>query len=168
MTDPDPTDDENERANPESSDDRRERPSGIRLEIGLRPITDLLSGIVDVSHRPIEGDPDRGRPADRGEWTGYEGGSTDSTTGTDGTAGAQGYHVETYTSGDEMTVVADLPGVEKDDLSVGLSEKTNSLVIAVRGRVVRRVSLPWDPVVITRVWFNNGVLEIRARSADGA
>lgn len=82
--------------------------------------------------------------------------------------GTADYHVDTYRSADELTVVADLPGVSAADLSVKHGTKSNILVIAVRGTVLRRVSLPWNRFDVSRVWFNNGILEVRIRRPDGA
>ncbi|QLG63941.1 Hsp20/alpha crystallin family protein [Halorarum salinum] len=67
---------------------------------------------------------------------------------------------------DEFVVTADVPGTSKDDLSIGIDPKTNDLVIGKNGTVLERVSLPWQSPEATRVWFNNGVLEVRVRPAD--
>ncbi|MFC4439134.1 MULTISPECIES: Hsp20/alpha crystallin family protein [Natrialbaceae] len=64
---------------------------------------------------------------------------------------------------DEFIVIADIPGVSKDDLSVGINPKTNTLVISKVGIVLERIPLPWQPTEATTVRFNNGVLEVRVR-----
>jgi HSP20 family molecular chaperone IbpA len=68
--------------------------------------------------------------------------------------------------GDEFIVVADIPGVSKDDLSVGIDPKVKTLVIRTNKTVLGRISLSWDSVEATAVRFNNGVLEVRIRSAE--
>ncbi|MFC7156014.1 gas vesicle protein GvpH [Halomarina halobia] len=169
MTDPDSADDGNERTNAETSDGERSnrRGTGFRLEVGLRSITDLLNGLVDVDVSHLD---EEGRQHPIGERRERRGVSRrpSSRVDADGSSDADDYHVETYRYDGELVVVADLPGVDEDDLLVGLDERSNDLVIAVRDRVVERLSLPWDPVAVPRVRFNNAVLEVVVRPGDDA
>lgn len=76
------------------------------------------------------------------------------------------YHVDVRQAGDEeLLVVADLPAVEADDLTVGLDRERNELVIGVEDRAVDRVELPW-PVADVESSFQHGVLELRFTPED--
>lgn len=68
---------------------------------------------------------------------------------------------DTHREGDEFVVTADIYGVGKDDLSVGIDPKTNELVVGANDTALERVSLPWDSAEASKVHFNNGVLEVR-------
>lgn len=177
MTDSDPRDDE-ERPPADSPDSEpsREEFTGIRLDIGLTSVTDLVNSLLDAdASRPTQDHPRR-----RPDGPGKVGRKRDDPPPSPGDAGigdaepedAAGaaetdkYHVRTHESDDELTVVADLPGVDEEDLSVGLTDGEDILVIAVDGTPVDRVTLPWDPVAITKVWFNNGVLEVVVRPIE--
>lgn len=61
---------------------------------------------------------------------------------------------------EELLVVADLPEVEADQLTVGLDRDRNELVIGVEDRPVDRIELPW-PVADVESSFRHGVLELR-------
>jgi HSP20 family molecular chaperone IbpA len=76
---------------------------------------------------------------------------------------ADGSHVETYQEDEHVLVVVDLPGVDFGDVSAGIVETTNDLVVLVEGAVVERVSLPGERFEVRKSTFNNGVLEIRLR-----
>jgi HSP20 family molecular chaperone IbpA len=67
---------------------------------------------------------------------------------------------------DEFIIVADIPGANKSDLSVGIDSKAKILVIWMNETVLGRVTLPWNSVDTTAVWFNNGVLEVRLQPAE--
>lgn len=68
---------------------------------------------------------------------------------------------------EELLVVADLPEVEADELTVGLDPDRNELVIGVENRPVDRVELPW-PVADVESRFQHGVLELRFTPEEGA
>lgn len=70
---------------------------------------------------------------------------------------------DTHHEGNEFVVTADIYGVGKDDLSVGIDPKTNELVVGANDTALERVSLPWDSAEASKVHFNNGVLEVRLR-----
>lgn len=61
---------------------------------------------------------------------------------------------------EELLVVADLPEVEADELTVGLDRDRDELVIGVENRSVDRIELPW-PVADVESRFQHGVLELR-------
>ena len=71
-----------------------------------------------------------------------------------------------YDEDDDLLVVADLPDVEADELTVGLDEDRNELVIGVENRPVERVNLPW-PVADVESRFRHGVLRLRFTPAEG-
>lgn len=76
------------------------------------------------------------------------------------------YHVDArYDDDGRLVVVADMPGVDVDDLTVGLDEDRNELVVGVEDRPVERMPLPW-PVADVEGRFNHGVLEVRITAAD--
>lgn len=171
MTGSDSPDDDDERPPADASD--RDGFTGIRLDVGLTAVTDLVDSLLDADvSRPTQDQPRRrpdgpgkvGRkrddhvsPARDADAAPDAGESTEESVDTDE------FHVRTDESDDALTVVADLPGISEDDLSVGLAGDGDALVVAVHDQVVDRVSLPWDPVAVTRVWFNNGVLEVVVR-----
>lgn len=136
---------------------------GIRIEFGLS-LRDLLGGLLGDSAggRPGAGSRPAGRPTDR---TPTSSGSTEESDG-EAPAAPVDAHLETYRDGDELTVVADLPGVEYEDVAAGIAEGTNDLVVLVDETVVERVSLPWTAVDVAGATFNNGVLELRLDAAD--
>lgn len=72
------------------------------------------------------------------------------------------YHVTSREDGEGIVVFADLPGVDADELTVGLEGDGDTLLIAVGGATVKRLSLPWAARA-ERSSFNNGVLEVRLR-----
>ncbi|WP_458189351.1 Hsp20/alpha crystallin family protein [Haladaptatus sp. NG-WS-4] len=168
--------DEHESTDSDTDEDTGRHDSSIRLDIGLQPVTDLVRGLVDVdvSNPPREsnrkGDENQSQPdrESRSRWSkpistrpNRERTSADTTR-----ESADSYHVTAHRSDDEATIVADLPGVEADELSVELAEDSNAFVIAVDGTVVRRVSLPWNHAEVSTAQFNNSILEVRLHSAD--
>jgi HSP20 family molecular chaperone IbpA len=171
--------DEREPSNSTTHNDSRRRGSGVRLEIGLRPVTDLLKGLVDadVSNPPPE--PGDGRDDEHRHRTNREPtprwskpikvrrkrarAESDAPRHE-----SDSYYVTTHRSDDGVTIVADLPGVDEDDLSIGLAKDSNAFVIAVRGTVVRSVSLPWNRAAVSRARFNNAVLDVRLHPLDDA
>ncbi|WP_458206608.1 gas vesicle protein GvpH [Haladaptatus sp. NG-SE-30] len=174
----DDNDDEDEHGSTDSTtdDDSGRHGSSIRLEIGLQSVTDLVNGLVDVdvSNPPRESDgrgDDEQRRANRkprARWSkpirprpGRE------QTGSDTTQDiSDSYHVTAHQSDDTITIVADLPGVGKDDLAVGLGKDPDAFVIAVDGTVVRRVPLPWSHAEVSKAQLNNAILEVALHPLD--
>lgn len=74
--------------------------------------------------------------------------------------------VDTRLADGEFVVTADLLGASKDDVSAGINPRTNELVISKADTTVGRVDLPWSSPETKNAWFNNGILEVRVRSAD--
>lgn len=145
------------------------RPREIRIGIGLQPLTDLLGALVELNiSEPPPGEemtprsaianPRRGEPrSDRGR----AGGSQDQ----QHEAASDRCRIDTRLNDDTFTVVADLPGATEDEITVGIKPQTNQLVIGRNGDVVGRVDIPWQSSEATRVWFNNGILEVRLQPA---
>lgn len=78
-------------------------------------------------------------------------------------------HVETRerTDGDELVVIADLPGVADDDVDVALDADEQALTLRVDGAVVERVAVDRPEMTITDMTLKNQILEIRlARTPD--
>ena len=73
-----------------------------------------------------------------------------------------GYHVTTREEEDGVVVIADLPGVGADELTVGFERHGETLIVAVEDEPVGQVSLPW-PAKAEWSSFNNGVLEVHLR-----
>lgn len=159
-----------ERTPEKSTIDEQRR--GFHLEAGLRPLSDLLGNLVEVnmSNAP----PPPTATEETGEWS-----ETDETEGDHHRTESKPErkrtkHVRTSTtdqclidtrlSNGELTIMVDIPGAKKDDISIGRNPRTNKLVISKDGTVIGRVDLPWESPKTTKVWFNNGVLEIRMRS----
>ncbi len=73
---------------------------------------------------------------------------------------------DTRFDGGEFVVIADMPGTDVAELTVGIDPRTTQLVIGRGDTVLERVDAPWNAVEITRAWFNNGILEVRLRTAS--
>ncbi|WP_192498415.1 gas vesicle protein GvpH [Halorussus halophilus] len=76
------------------------------------------------------------------------------------------YHVTARREDDVFVVTADLPGVEEDELTVGFDDERETLVVAVEGRVVERVTVPWSDPTAEQSTLRNGVLEVRLDRED--
>lgn len=72
---------------------------------------------------------------------------------------AEEYLVDGWEEGDGMRVVADLPGVDGDVLTVQLLEDRRLLDIGTGEEVIRRIPLPW-PADIETTRLNNGILDV--------
>lgn len=169
MSDSDPHDDRDSDADPERPREARNDPSSLvhlGIDVGIGSLTDLLGGVLGA----------RGASRrNRGEWQ-----RVDETTraDADGTAGtdtsdtdepigvADEYLVDTHRADDEFVVRAELPGVSEEDLSVGIDVHADELVIAADGRTIDRIALPWSSTEAAKVWYNNGVLDVRLRPAE--
>jgi HSP20 family molecular chaperone IbpA len=68
---------------------------------------------------------------------------------------------------DEISVVADLAGVDPATLSAGINSHTAELVIATNGDVIERVTLPHGRLTIADTWYNNGILELSLQEDNG-
>lgn len=175
------SDDPSDDGEDESSDrppDERTNSSGFRLEAGLRPLSDILGTLFEVSvtdappppteptdrsladdETPRRSEADSQRPVDR-ERTDRPRKKRQRTSPSDG------YLIDTRRENGEFVVTADIPGASVDDLSIGIDSRTNELVIGMAGSVLERIEPPWRSSEATRVRFNNGVLEVRLRSDE--
>lgn len=160
--------DERESGTPPKDD----RNWGFHLEAGLRPLSDLLGGLVEVDAHTVP--PPSEDPV---EWTDVDESEAlrpreqpeprrKRTRRVRKTSSDQCL-IDTHLTDSELVVTADVPGASKDDISVGRNPKTNDLVISRDGSVVGRVDIPWESPEVTKVWFNNGVLEVRVRPDGG-
>ena len=173
MTEDDP-DDDTDRDAGGRSDGRQ--PGGIAhlgIDFGVSPLGDLLAGLLDVGaagsgragDRQSVGGPDRRSQREPGRGDGStergEPEHHDATFADEPVEVADEFLVETHQGEGELVVTAELPGVAEEGLSVGIDVPSNDLVIAAESRTIERVSFPWPSTDAARVWFNNGVLEIR-------
>jgi HSP20 family molecular chaperone IbpA len=67
--------------------------------------------------------------------------------------------VDTRRTDDGMGVVADLPDVDRDDVTVRIDEEHRFLEIGTDDGVIERVPLPW-PAEVRTTRLNNGVLDV--------
>ena len=89
-------------------------------------------------------------------------------TGGDRTGFATETHVDVYDEGERIRLVADLPGVEKDDIDLTCDGETLTISAASdRREYDERVRLPARvDEHSARATFNNGVLEVTLVRAD--
>ncbi|WP_121744353.1 Hsp20/alpha crystallin family protein [Natronorubrum halophilum] len=74
------------------------------------------------------------------------------------TAPSDDHHLTTREADDEMLVTADVTGTDPDDVTVGFDE--TMLVIAVSGREIDRVDVPWRDRT-AEATIKNGILSVR-------
>ncbi|MFD1562131.1 Hsp20/alpha crystallin family protein [Haloarchaeobius amylolyticus] len=70
------------------------------------------------------------------------------------------HNVATRTYDDELLVTADIAGADPDDVTVGFDDST--LVIAVDGRELDRIEVPWRETD-SQATIKNGVLTVQVR-----
>lgn len=148
-----------------------DRSRGFRLEAGLRPLSGLLGNLIEAN---VNEPPPP--PEGTVEWE-----TVDETEGDHYFQGEKPERkrtkrirksisddqlFDTRFDDDKFIVIADIPGASKDNLSVGIDPVANTLIIAKKGTVLGRVELPWDSPETTKVWFNNGVLEVHLQSSS--
>lgn len=131
-----------------SSDGRRTVDYRYSVETGLGDITSSDASPSRRGRPRSEGDGPR-RADDAGPRSGAP--STRS----------EEYLTTTRRENGDLVVVADLANVTEDDLSLGIDQRSNELVIGVGGTVVERIPLEWDDVEVDDATFNNQVLEVR-------
>lgn len=164
--------DRDERDDPEPGEcGTEDRSRGFRLEAGLRPLSSLLGNLIEVN--VSESPPP---PEDPVDWAAVDENGGEQQRRDDRLerkrtkrirkAESDDYLIDTRFDDDEFIVTADIPGVNKDELSVGINPETNNLVISKEGTVIESVDLPWESPEATCVWFNNGVLEVRLRPSE--
>lgn len=162
-----------EESEPEKSTTDEQR-RGFHLKAGLRPLSDLLGNLVEVNLTNAPPPPKTAGNTD--EWSdtddtgmNHQRSESDSErTRTKQVRKSTGEEclIDTRLTDGELTITADIPGASKEDISVGRNPKTNKLVISRDGTVIGRVALPWESPETTKIWFNNGVLEIRMRPKE--
>lgn len=79
-----------------------------------------------------------------------------------------GPHIEIRDHDDGMTVLADLPSVDDEDLDVRLDSDSPAVVLTEDDTVVERFDLESGVTGISDVSYNNNVLEIRLETAYSA
>lgn len=176
--------DENDDTPDDASDDQSSQPSGLLDQ--LRSLVEALADIEEEGgHRHESGRIDRGNARidydydvsiglGRADRSSHDEEPSSDRFRSDQRSGQRGMtedsiHVETRegTSGDELVVVADLPGVTDDDVDVALDTDEQALTLRVDDDVVERVVLDRPDVAISDMSLRNQVLEIRlARTSD--
>lgn len=169
MNDFDP--DERDRdAGPERNRDARSDPSSIvhlGINVGIQPLSDLFGGVLGVSSSPSSKRSERQSVGDAARTDPEAPTGRGKSERNEVVDVADDYLVDTHREGDEFLVTAELPGVDEDDLSVGIDVESNDLVLSADGRTIERISLPWSSTDAAKVWFNNGILEVRLHPAEG-
>lgn len=118
-------------------------------DISIRTADDGLADDTRADRNPLGGDRsgdrdrDRGRPRTRRRRS--SGPSSD-------------HHVTTRSDEDELLVTADVAGTDPDDVTVGFDAEM--LVVAVEGRELERVEVPWRQRTAAAT-IKNGVLTVR-------
>ena len=74
------------------------------------------------------------------------------------------HHVTTRELADELLVTADVAGADPDDVTVGFDDAT--LVVAVSGRDLERIDVPWRERTADAA-IKNGVLTVRIEPVSG-
>lgn len=146
-----------------AGDDRRR---GFHLEAGLRPLSDLLGSLIEVNLSdapPPSGETVEWDDVDEATERREEPESQQKRTRRVYEHPSGACLIDTRLAGDEFVVTADIPGSTKDDISVGLAPGSSELVISRDGTIIGRVDIPWRSSEPTKVWFNNGVLEVHLR-----
>ncbi len=77
------------------------------------------------------------------------------------------YRVRVNDAEGELVVVADLPAVSADEVSVETTDNDDALEIRVDGAVLRSVPLDWGGATVTEVAFTNQVLEVHVEPQGG-
>lgn len=135
--------------------------------MGIQPLSGLLGGVLDVSGSRRSGRSGRHRVGGA-TGTGPRAPSGRRSSDTDDVVDVtDDILVDTRREGDEFLLTAELPGVDEDDLSVGIDVESNDHVRTADGRTIERISLPWSSADAAKVWFDNGILEVRLHPAEG-
>lgn len=168
----------------DTSDDQSTQPRGLLDQ--LRTLIETLSEIeekegghrhessrIDSGTTRIDYDYDVSIGLGRGGESSHEEQSSDRSRSEQrfsqqGTA-EDSVHIETRegTSGSELVVVADLPGVTDDDVDIELDTDESALTLRVDDDIVERIGLDQSDLTITEMTTKNQILVIRlAQTSD--
>ncbi|WP_331234460.1 hypothetical protein [Natronorarus salvus] len=167
--------DESERETSKSGSSRTENSLGAALEAslqaGLQSISDGLKNIAgeDTKDTSLSTRPSRLRPStarkqanqDRHADTAKRRRKTRRRE-----SGSDECLIDTRFTDGEFVVIADLLGASIDDISVGISQKANQIVISKMNTVVGRVDIPLNSTEMKGAYFKNGILEVYMKSED--
>lgn len=144
----------------ERTDDRQR---GFRLELNVKPLANLLDGLLGGHARGSRGGRRSlgRRPASRIRRGSSRRDRPETETGT-----TDDCLVDARLADDELVVVADVPGAGADELRAGIDRRENDLVVGRDGGVLERVAIPWESVESAAATLNNDVLEVRVRQAS--
>ncbi len=105
-----------------------------------------FSGQIGGSRRPADSQPDS-----RSQSAGSTGSIRDE---------SDSHRVDVRKLDDGLLVIADMPDVEVEDITTGINEERDELVLRVGHETVERMELPW-PVEDVQARFQHGILELR-------
>jgi HSP20 family molecular chaperone IbpA len=71
------------------------------------------------------------------------------------------FNVQAYQTGVQINVIADLPGVRVNELTVGFTSNPTTLIIEVEDIYRAQVPLPWKPIHYSKAHLNNGIFDIK-------
>jgi HSP20 family molecular chaperone IbpA len=128
------------------------RHGGGRIERGSTTVDyqyDVSVGLDDVLNEGDEGRPEPKRTIEL-----------------DADAAEPSYVVRVYESDDTIRVVADLPGIDENDVDVSLADGGSRLELSVEGETIESVPLRWGATTMTDLSFTNQILEITLRKND--
>lgn len=164
------TDDFDDADDEEAPDDHRSQDFSLRG--GLLGLADLLRALDEVSEDRESGRVRGSRATidyDVSVGTGLGSGERRrrSSRGSRRNSGGDDdeYLVTARETDGEFVVVADLPGIDPEDVTVGFEGDGETLVVGVGEDVIQRVSLPW-PGQATDTSYSNGVLEVHLREDE--
>ncbi|MFH5801052.1 gas vesicle protein GvpH [Haladaptatus sp. CMAA 1911] len=147
-----------------------DRSHGFRLDLGLQPLSDLLGSLIEVNVSelpPPEDTSDRitNEEGKKGRYP-TEADQHRKQNDQDRISAPKQCRIDARVDDDILVIVADIPSATEDDISVGIDQSTNKLVIARHNAVVGRVEIPWESPDVRHAWFNNGVLEVRVQPKE--
>ncbi len=79
--------------------------------------------------------------------------------------GEESYRVDIRELDDGLLVVADMPDVDVEDITAGIDEERDKLVVGVGRDSIERIPLPWA-VEDVQATFHHGILELRITSKE--
>ncbi|WP_049926879.1 Hsp20/alpha crystallin family protein [Halopiger goleimassiliensis] len=166
--------------------DRDDRPSDAGDDGGIDWLSNLLSALEALEEGAFSGQRRSGRTSidydvsvgmgeDILDGSRFEGNpfsehersrrDRSRTTRTRATDSATDHRLTTRREDDELLVIADVPGADPDEVTVGFDDA--SLVVGVSGRELERIDVPW-PERTAEAVFKNGVLTVRIERDDRA
>jgi HSP20 family molecular chaperone IbpA len=76
------------------------------------------------------------------------------------------FSVQAYQTGEQINVIADLPGVQVNELTVGFTSNPTTLIIEAEGIYRAQVPLPWESIHHSKAHLNNGIFDIEISRSE--